>query len=626
MSKTEQTKLPHDDDKLSVSTENIGGLAGRNEFELEPGLNIVHAPNASGKSSFIHGLEAAVMEERQLQEQPHYIHTFSEQARVELEFDEEKAVRRLYRSGNQVSVGGEKLYPEGEKASLFCIATEENELLERVKSGRPLRNLLLRFSDGPHYNLLGDYLKQREEEARQELSEYRDELAELKRLNRELEEKEEELREKEEERENLPEVDEDKLGENKELQAKLEGLYDQIEDKEEEIADKENEIERKKRDLESAKKQLDKVNKRIERFQEEHPHVQQEIDDLIDREEELKTEITELKSTFRRVSEDLERTDEALVDIEGDERDTCPSCGHEVSEEHMAQRAEQLAQQKEELQEDIRQKEKRREKTKEKREDLERERTKQKNVYESQKKEKQNEISKAENRIEELDEEIETLDSEVTELEEQVEELRPKIDSGVFDLAQKRSEIDREIGRIDSRIDSIQQEIEEKQGVREQIDDLRARADFYEDAAEYMKDEAERLEQAVQEMFNEHIQEVYDLLDFDEPFESIQLDQNFDIKIYRRFQGQTEEDTIDTLSRSEQETVGMVLMLAGRSAYSDDFPFFIADETSFYDTARLRRIMEYIDKRVPYTVITTLASAEEKSGVSIEHDLNVIAD
>ncbi|PSP87307.1 hypothetical protein BRC90_10825 [Halobacteriales archaeon QS_4_69_34] len=129
----------------------------------------------------------------------------------------------------------------------------------------------------------------------------------------------------------------------------------------------------------------------------------------------------------------------------------------------------------------------------------------------------------------------------------------------------------------------------------------------------------------MQEMFNERIQEVYNLLDFDEPFENIQLDQNFNIKIYRRFQGQTEEDTIDTLSRSEKETVGLVLMLASRDAYCDDFPFFIADETSFYDTARLTRIMEYISERVPYTVITTLASADEQSDLSVEHDLTSVS-
>lgn len=624
MSTTEQTKLPTEGD-LTVSTENIGGLAGRNEFRLTPGLNIVHAPNAAGKSSFIHGLETAVMDESQLKDNSHFIHTFSDQARVEIEFDGDKSVRRIYRSGNQLSVGGDIVYPEGEKASLFCIATEENELLDRVKSGRPLQNLLLRFSDSPYYKLFGKYLKQREEEARDELSEYREELAELNRLNRELEEKKEELREKEQEREELPEVDEERLGESKELQAQLEGLYDRIENREEEIADKRNEIDRKERNLESSRQQLKKVNQRIERFQEEHPNVEQEIEDMLDREDELNEEISELRSTLRRISDELETTDEALVDIESTERDSCPACGQDITEEQMAQRAERLAQQKDELQEDIRQKQNQLDEVRNERQELETERRRQKDQYEDQKKKKQQEISRTESQIDELEEEIGQLESEVEELEEQVEDLRPKIDSDVFDLAQRRSEIDREIGRIDSRIDSIQQEIDDKQGLREQIDDLKERAEFYEESAEFMKDEAERRRRAVRETFNEHINEVYNILDFDEPFESIQLDQNFNIKIYRRFQGQTEEDSIDTLSRSEKETVGLVLMLAGRSAYADDFPFFIADETSFYDPTRLNRIMEYINEHVPYTIITTLASADEKTDLSIEHDVDAIA-
>lgn len=624
MSTIKQTKLPREDE-LTVSTENVGGLAGRNVFRLTPGLNIVYAPNAAGKSSFIHGLEASIMEESQLKNHSNFIHTFSDQARVEIEFDEEKSVRRLYRSGDQLSVGGEKLYPEGEKASLFCIATEENELLDRVKAGRPMKNLLLRFSDGPFYDIFGDYLKQIEQESREELSDYRDDLAELNRLNRELEEKQEELTEKEREREQLPDIDEQKLGENKELQAQLEGLYDRIEKREEEIADKENEIDRKERELASTRQQLKKVNQRIERFQQEHPHVEQELEDMLDREDELVNEISRLRSTHQSISRDLESTDEALVEIENTDRDTCPSCGQEITEEQMAQRAEDLAQQKDELSEDIREKENRLDEVRESRQELETERRRQKDQFEEQKKSLQQDISRLESQIDELKDAIEDHREEIQNLEDNVESLRPNIDSDVFDLAQERSQIDREIGRIDSRIDSIQQEMAEKEGVRERIDDLRDRVEFYEDAAEFMRDEAERLRQAVQDMFNEHIKEVYDLLDFDEPFESIQLDRNFEIKIYRKFQGQSEEDSINTLSRSEKETVGLVLMLAGRSAYCDDFPFFIADETSFYDTTRLKRVMEYINARVPYTVITTLASADEKSDLSIEHDLDAIA-
>lgn len=38
-------------DNLILSVENISGLYGTRRFEFKPGLNLVTAPNAAGKSS-----------------------------------------------------------------------------------------------------------------------------------------------------------------------------------------------------------------------------------------------------------------------------------------------------------------------------------------------------------------------------------------------------------------------------------------------------------------------------------------------------------------------------------------------------------------------------------------------
>ena len=131
---------------------------------------------------------------------------------------------------------------------------------------------------------------------------------------------------------------------------------------------------------------------------------------------------------------------------------------------------------------------------------------------------------------------------------------------------------------------------------------------------------AEEVKDAVKIMFNDHIKKVYELLQFDEDFEQIYLDDQFNLKIVRRFQGQRKLDTINTLSRSEKETVALVLMLAGREAYlSDEFPFFIADETSFFDPTRFNRIVNYVSEQVPYTVITRLAPREEQDEVTVEY-------
>jgi uncharacterized protein YhaN len=52
-----------------------------------------------------------------------------------------------------------------------------------------------------------------------------------------------------------------------------------------------------------------------------------------------------------------------------------------------------------------------------------------------------------------------------------------------------------------------------------------------------------------------------------------------------------------------------------------DFPFFVADETTFYDPTRFRRVVEYISKQVPYTVVTRLVPKERQSALLVEHSL-----
>lgn len=91
------------------------------------------------------------------------------------------------------------------------------------------------------------------------------------------------------------------------------------------------------------------------------------------------------------------------------------------------------------------------------------------------------------------------------------------------------------------------------------------------------------------ERFNRQIAQVYSLMEFDEVFDQIYLDDNFDLKIVRRRKDTTAHDSVASLSRGEKETAGLVLMLAGKQEYLPDFPLFLADETSFYDATRFRR-------------------------------------
>ncbi|MFB0523091.1 MAG: hypothetical protein ACETV1_04940, partial [Candidatus Bathyarchaeia archaeon] len=56
-------------------------------------------------------------------------------------------------------------------------------------------------------------------------------------------------------------------------------------------------------------------------------------------------------------------------------------------------------------------------------------------------------------------------------------------------------------------------------------------------------------------------------------------------------------------------TISLVLMLAAKQTFLPDFPFFIIDElTLSYDPERFRKVVNYMTKRVPYVIVSSLAS------------------
>jgi len=90
-------------------------------------------------------------------------------------------------------------------------------------------------------------------------------------------------------------------------------------------------------------------------------------------------------------------------------------------------------------------------------------------------------------------------------------------------------------------------------------------------------------------------------------FGNVFLDQNFMLHVMR--EGNIQQP-IETLSASEKLTISLILMLAAKETFLPDFPLFIVDElTLSYDPERFWRIMNYIKKRVPYVIVTSLTSS-----------------
>ena len=122
---------------------------------------------------------------------------------------------------------------------------------------------------------------------------------------------------------------------------------------------------------------------------------------------------------------------------------------------------------------------------------------------------------------------------------------------------------------------------------------------------EYFQDKYMRRMTSAKIRFNRNINRAFKELEL-KGFENVFLDQNFGLHVVRE---NGVRQPVETLSSSEKLTVSLILMLAARDTFLPDFPLFILDElTLSYDPARFKRVVDYVKKRVPYVIVTSLTS------------------
>jgi len=507
------------------------------------------------------------------------------------------------------------------KVSLFCVASEDNELMERIRSRRPLRNLLLGFSDYEYYQLLSDYFKSKADESMGELRHYRSQRAQLEAYRISFNRSLRRLESLESERALLPKLSLEQVFRNEKEESEHVCLRDAYAALLSKVRGIEGECKRLEHTIKVSSARRERLWDSLEHFREAHPEHDSELSEMYVSLEETRISLELLLSEMRSLQASLEDTDRAISRHTEFGVGECFACGQSMSVGMVRSRQKSLELLEEELSKKILDC-RRSERVQEEAIDKFRNQVK-KNIVD-----RAGEIgmldkrlSKARSLLKSGRQELKNSLPEVDDLAEKLRIMESGLDSDVREIIERRRELDREIGRVDQKMMTIRSQIEDIGSIEHELTELEERFDFLSKFSRYMSLKAMEIKGIVCKMFNKYIAEVYGLLEFDDSFDRIYMDEDFSLKIIRQFQGRRRADSVDTLSGGERETIALVLMLAGRKAYVPDFPFFIADETSFYDQTRFRRVVEYISQNVPCTVITRLVPKEGDSRIFIEHIL-----
>jgi len=620
-------------ERAALHVENIGGI-DETDVTFSPGVTVLSGRNATNRTSLLQGLMAALGSDNVS------IKGGAEEAEVTLDLGDESYTRRLYRHNGGVASDGDPYLDDSTVADLFAFLLESNEARKAIRQGQDLREIIMRPVDTDEVQTEIDRLvreRKRIEEELEDIDSLKGKLPKLEErrtsLQNDIEEKREELEAKESELEDadIEETREEKEeleGELSELRRKRSTLedirYDIDTEREtiESLRAERNELESEQATLpETPMGDIDELDSRIERLRDEKQAIEGEINELQSiisfNEEMLEDADTDVLAALQEGS-DGPLTDQLLEA----ETVTCWTCGSEVEEEQIERTIGQLRELSQDKFGEISDIESDLDELTDQRREL-KETQRERDRTDRRLSELETELEESQAELERLQERREELTDEIADIEETVEELEGKSYSDILDLHKEANQLEYDLGRLENDLDSVETDIERVEDRIGEQEDLNAELESVEAEIESLRAKIGRIEEQATEGFNEHMDTVLELLDY-ENLERIWIERKerearegrrkvqkttFELHIIRNTaSNQTYEDTVDHLSESEREVTGLIFALAGYLAHEvhQKVPFMVLDSLEAIDADRLAVLVDYLNDYADYLVVALL--------------------
>lgn len=599
-------------EELSVTIENIGGI-DRASHTFKSGVTLITGPNASNKTSLLSALAFASGANEV------HLRTAADEGRVTLAYGDVTVDRRAVRNGRDIERQGDP-WADDEDALAFetfgCLL-EFNPLRTAIRQGEGIEDLLKAPVDI-------DELECRRSEKLSTKQSYQRDLERLEDVETELAETESDLEAARERVEDFEAElatlydrrddggETDKLQELRERQSDLATKRDRYREQVADFEDSIDEYEQQRADLkeriEDLKAELDEVD--IDALRDERS-------DLRNRQAEIKGRIDILQSMLSTNREVIDASLTGVLDrkrsLAGDTI-TCWTCGQPTDENTVEETVETLSDRIAEGRERKREHEPRIE-----------ELDKQIDTYKERRqtlRDCRTERQEIERKLTDRRESLETKREQLTNVREELEEVESDLaereraeassDDLVEEIEETRVELQtarREVDRLESKLSELEERREERDRKREKVDRLT-------DEIATLSDRIETLESDLREGFNGAMDELLDVLAF-ERLERIWLDGSLDIVVAREVDDRIREDTVEHLSESEREMVGLVLGLAGYCVYdvAESVPVLLLDSVDAFDATRTERLLSFVESRMEFLLAAVLPeTANEVEG------------
>jgi chromosome segregation ATPase len=232
-------------------------------------------------------------------------------------------------------------------------------------------------------------------------------------------------------------------------------------------------------------------------------------------------------------------------------------------------------------------------------------------------------IEDRQNRIDELEERRDSLENRIQEIEATVDELQTQKDETILSLHKEANQLEVDLNRLENEKEEVSQEIEDVEATLEQRTELESRREELTEELEDLRTRIDQIEADAVESFNEQMEEVLDVLEYDN-LARVWIEQTvhevkngrrkvsenqFTLHIVRESEeGTAYEDTLRHLSESEREVTGLVFALAGYLVHDvhEEVPFMLLDSLEAIDSSRIARLIDHFKAYPDYLVVALL--------------------
>lgn len=617
-------QVPHISTDISVEVENMGGIRSA-ALSVSPGVTILVGQNATNRTSLLRAIAGALGGSEGV------IKRDAEMGSVSLTLDGTQYTREYDRTDGSVRSRGEPYSEDESLVDLFVCLLNNNPIRRAVRTEGDLAELLLAPVDTDELDEEISKLQSERAKIDEQLGEIRRESKRLPKLEEKRTKLEGELEEIESELKTLQERTEPADAEWTDLE-RAESILEDLEETQSELERTESEIDVQRdikgdlgSDLESVRKELSQ----LEVHETELSELEAKLERLQGRESEISVTIDELSTIVeqnRRIltgegnviselavdGDTVSRLDPGSRSIE------CWTCGNQIQKAELTDRLGNVD----------RIVEKKRTERREIRERISEIRTERDSIQEDRERceelteRKENLRRDLKRRSEMIDELIDKEEQLREEVADRRAELESVGDTGSDALAdyERMNKLEYERGQIEREVSDLSDEINEIEYLRGKRGDHEARREDVTERISSLRSKVETLEKEAVDTFNTHMSKVLDRLGY-QNIERVWLERrsadnrtSFALHIVREDDdGIVYEDSVDHLSESEREVIGLVVAMAGYLTHDvrQSIPVMLLDSLEAIDAERIADLVDYFENHTDFLLLALLEEDAE---------------